>query len=109
MLIDRGRVWHNCTAKIVKVAKEKGTVDVSVAADSSNPDSLANKGNFVVYAFEETGIKEGGRYLGEFRVSIGPDKQPLLQSATMMTPREIERLNSTKGPWVLYEQMPRQA
>ncbi len=106
LLIDRGRVWHNCVAKLTNVDKAKGTVEARVTADASNPDSLANKGNCVVYAFEEANAQDGGRYLGEFRVSVGPDKQPLLQSAMMMPPREIERLTAAKQPWVLYEQMP---
>jgi hypothetical protein len=109
LLVDRGRVWPHCVAKVGKPDNAKGLVDVSITAEASDPNSLANKGNMVVYAFAEAGAQEKppGEYLGEFRVTVGPDKQPLLQSATMMTPRELERLSKTKGPWILYEQMPR--
>ncbi len=52
---------------------------------------------------------EAGRYLGEFRVAKSDEKQKqvTLAPTSRLSPREIERLGAAKGPWVLYETMPR--
>jgi len=104
LAVDRGRAWHNCEAKIAKVDKAKGDAEIRIA-DLPEPNTLADKGKIVVYAFEESDIRDKGRYLGEFRVTPG-DKQVILQPVHTLTARECSRLSSARGPWVLYETMP---
>jgi hypothetical protein len=102
--VQRGRVWHNCDAKVVKVSKENGEAEIRVP-ETENAATLADKGKIVVYAFEEADIKDKGRYLGEFSVTPG-DKQVTLQPVHKLSARECDRLSSSKGPWALYEEMP---
>jgi hypothetical protein len=108
VLLDRGRAWRNCDPKSVKVLKDTGDAEIRIATDPAATSVLAEKGSIVVYVFEEADVKNGGRYLGEFRATAAGEKQAVLQPTNnSLTSRESDRLASAKGPWVLYEQMPR--
>lgn len=104
-LMDRGRAWFNCDAK-VKVNPEEGSAEVAVTTDQPAPNGITD--NTVVYAFEEADVqKNKGRYLGEFKVTKVDGKQSLLAPTSRLTPREAERLAAAQRPWTLYELMPR--
>jgi hypothetical protein len=106
VLCDRGRVWHNCEAKVSNVAKDTGTAEVHITLDPDNSNSAAMKENAKLYAFTEAETKDQGCYLGEFTVASSEDKEATLKPVSKMTTREIARLTSAKGPWVLCDQMP---
>jgi hypothetical protein len=99
LTIRRGQMWTKCVARVVDPQAGK----VAVTFDSA-PTTLAAKS--VVYCFEAADAKAGGRYMGEFRVTEAADKQLGLQPTTTLGKRELERLASTKGPWVIYNTMP---
>ena len=66
----------------------------------------------MLYAFEQTDVQKKGQYLGEFRVSSVADKKITLTPTGKLSDREVARLAKlakprTKGPWVLYEMLPR--
>ena len=105
LLIDRGRVWDNCMPERV-VDAERGVIRLTT--DSPDPHRITNK--MVLDIFEEKPIGEGGRYLGEFRVTAAGDqpgdKQIALEPSTTMPPEQLERLLASQGPWTLYEVLP---
>ena len=59
LLVDRGRVWTGCKPQAGQQTQQTGLV--SVATD---PRGIAPK--TVLYVFEGTDVRQGGRYLGEF-------------------------------------------
>ncbi len=64
--------------------------------------------NSVVFVFDQTPLAEGGRYLGEFKVSGVTEKSPAVQLTPNLplTPAQAQRLATAKGPWTLYSTMP---
>ena len=104
LLVDRGRVWTDCKPQAGQQTQQTGLV--SVATD---PRGIAPK--TVLYVFEGTDVRQGGRYLGEFKVGKVDEANKLLelQPSMKMTPAELQRLAaSTAGnaTWILYEVMP---
>ncbi len=107
LLLNRRRAWFNCDPK-VKVGE--GTAEVTVTIENPAPHGIADK--TVLYAFEEAkvaDVQKRGRYLGEFKVTKVADKQVTLAPTSELTKRELDRLqvSTSKGPWTLYEIMPR--
>lgn len=99
MLIDRGRVWANCTPQ---VQPQTGKVTVTFA--DAGKHGIGDK--TVVYAFEQKDVQDGGSYLGEFKV-VGVDEDKVaLEPATTLDVRELQRLDASKGPWIVYEILP---
>ena len=104
LLVDRSRAWFNCDAK-VKVNPADGTAAVTVTIDQPEPSGIA-KGT-ILYGFEQAGVQKKGRYLGEFKATGVNQKQVDLAPSSRLTSREADGLAAAKGPWVLYEVMPR--
>jgi hypothetical protein len=104
LVADRSRAWFNCDAK-VKVNPADGTAAVTVSIDQPEPSGIA-KGT-VLYGFEQAGVQKKGRYLGEFKATGVNQKQVDLAPCSRLSPREADALAAAKGPWVLYEVMPR--
>ena len=103
LLIDRGRVWRNCTPQRVQAGGNQG-VSLSLTTDQPDPHGIPVKA--VLYILEETDVQEGGRYLGEFIVSgVGNNNLQLVPSMKL-SDRELKRLQASRGPWSLYEIMP---
>ncbi|MCX7425128.1 MAG: hypothetical protein NTW96_05805 [Planctomycetia bacterium] len=100
-LIDRGRVWYNAMPQQVNPQ----TGEVRVGIEKPAPHGIKLK--TVLYVFEATGPKAGGRFLGEFRVKEVAEKTALavLEPSMTMVPEELQRLQESKGPWTLRELM----
>jgi hypothetical protein len=111
VLLDRRRMWTNCTPK-VKMGANGLTAEVGVAFPQPTHD-IANK--VILCAFEEAGVHDKanrGQYIGEFSVKDGGKSdgtaiaQLTLEPTGRLSPREAEKLSRTKGSWVLYEILP---
>jgi hypothetical protein len=104
ILIDRGRVWYNCSPQ--QNAQTTQTGQVAVATDLPDPHGIANK--TVLYAFEEADFEQGGHYLGEFKVTAVDNQKVVLEPSLKLESgsAELQRLAASKGPWTLYEIMP---
>lgn len=99
-LIDQGgQVWTNCAAH---VDAQAGKVSLTL---ETAPGVLV-PAKTTLYAFDSTPIKDGGRYLGEFRVTEVADKQLVLQPARLLSQRELDRLSQAKGPWTVCTVLP---
>jgi len=104
LLVDRGRVWTDCKPQAGPQTPQTGLV--SVATD---PRGIAPK--TVLYVFEGTDVRQGGRYVGEFKVVKVDEANKLLdlQPSMKLTPAELQRLAAStagKAPWIMYEVMP---
>ena len=89
---------------------DDGTAEITLTIDQPVPHGIADNKKAVLYAFEEADVQKKGQYLGEFTASGVDDKKSLLTPTAKLTAREINRLKKlakTKGPWVLYEMLPR--
>lgn len=96
-LIGRGRVWFNCSP-------QRAATGVTVTTDRPDPHGIADK--TILSVFEENDIEKKGSYLGEFKV-VGVDAKTIaLEPTRKMNERELARLNASKGPWTLYEDLP---
>lgn len=103
LLIDRGRVWRNCTPQQVQAGGNQ-SVSLSLVTDQPEPHGIPVKA--VLHIFEEAEVQQGGHYLGEFVVSgVGENNLQLVPSMKL-NDRELKRLQNSKGPWSLYEIMP---
>jgi hypothetical protein len=106
-LVDRGPVWRACRPQAGPETATEGKVLVTVefpAPHQIQPQT-------VLWVFDEAGVDQGGRYLGQFVVVGGPPAQELqLQPTVRMTPRELAKLNQSAGrngaTWSLYAIMP---
>mgnify|MGYP000605791679 CR=1 FL=1 len=101
---SRTRIWWGCRPEAVGDTATVNDKGVSVIVESPVPHQIAPK--MVLFAFDETDIQQGGRYLGKFTVIGVADKRINLQPAYRMTDAERNRLAQTKGAWSLYENLP---
>jgi hypothetical protein len=101
LLVDRRRAWFNCGTR---VKKADGSVEAVLTIDKPAPHGIVKQ--TVLYAFEDADAKQKGRYLGEFVVTDVADKQITLKPAAEPTPRELDKIAASKGPWTVYEIMP---
>lgn len=99
-LINRGRVWRNCTPQ--KANAQTG--EAAVVIEKPQPHGLTAK--TVLYIFDANDVEKGGRYLGEFSVSAVAEKQIGLQPTHKMSERQLQQLGASRGPWNLYDVMP---
>jgi len=60
--VDRGGCWKQC---IPAPQGDDGRVNVRVP----NPEGRQLRANMLVYAFEDTPVADGGKYVGEFRIT----------------------------------------
>lgn len=99
-LVNRGRVWRNCAFQ--QADPQKGEYRASI--DKPDPHELA--AGAIVYVFDEAAVKDGGCFLGEFKVG-GVDKKVATLSPTMrLGPKAAARLAAGKGSWTICEVMP---
>lgn len=107
LLIDRGRVWFNCTPQ---GAANPQTGEVLVKTMLPRPHRILN--NSVMYVFEENEVQkpepEKGHYIGRFRVVkiTNEDDEVALKPLRTWTGRQLQRLAASRGPWTMYETMP---
>lgn len=100
----RGRVWRNASPAGV----DQNGVKVNFKGPAGiHPDT-------VVYVFEEgpaqlptnDGKPQGKQFLGEFRVKESAGQQATLVPTHSLDQFELQRLSTSRGPWVVYETMP---
>ncbi len=100
----RGRVWRGVQPASRPTQQDpEGQFELMV--------DLQNEGHQItdqmtVYLFEEKLARDGGQYLGEFRVSGLGGTQITLKPAKRMNDQEYNRLTKSAGPWMLYERLP---
>ncbi len=97
---NRPRIWSGCTPRNVNAQ----TGAVAVAVESPTPHQIAK--NVVLYVFDDNDVSQGGRYLGKFTVAQVADREVVLQPAYSVTPAEVTRLQQSRGPWSLHENLP---
>lgn len=110
LMVDRGRVWRNCTPQRVQAGGNQG-VTLSLATDLPDPHGIPVKAVLFIFEqkdvhFDEKGVPDGGRYLGQFTVTAVGDKSVQLVPSMALDATELERLQKSQGPWSLYEIMP---
>lgn len=104
LIVDRHRVWYDCNPT-VNVNPQTGAATIKVTVDQPDPHGIAV--NTMLYAFEDAGGQQKGRYLGEFKAAAVADKQVTLEPAFRLLPRDAEKLSAAnKRPWTLYDAMP---
>jgi hypothetical protein len=100
-LLDQGgQMWTNCTARVADPQAAK----VTLVFDA--PPGPAAPAKATLYAFDAAPVKDGGRFLGEFRVTEVADKQLVLQPMRQLSKREIDRIAQTKGAWTVCTMLP---
>ncbi len=98
--VNRGRIWKKCVFQGVK-----GN-EVLVSVGKPSPHQIAE--NMVLFVFDEASIRDGGCFLGEFRVnSLNPPNQVVLTPTMGLSPRARKRIQGGKGLWTLCEVMPK--
>ncbi len=110
-VLDRGRVWRECTptnAVDADTFKVK-TVPASQAAGTApEPSGIAAK--TVLYVFAEKESKDGwkvpGYYLGEFSVDEATDTDVTISAMLPLDPDQVQRIQQGGATWALYEVMP---
>jgi hypothetical protein len=101
ILINRGRIWANCSKKNVQFDKD-GRLEVTLGSDEGG---FSNKG--LLYLFEEGDDQSPGKYLGEYTVGAnGKNNDVILLGTAQPTPSEANNLRNSRMPWVAYEMMP---
>ncbi len=102
---DRKRVWYGCLPARNADTLKSGSATLTIPA----PDPSGVVVGMVIHAFEEMAYAEGGKYLGEFRVSaVNPaEKKADIVPTRTITADEIKRISESKaGGWTLCELMP---
>jgi len=103
LLVNRGRVWRECEA-----AAKPGAMGITITVDEPDPHNIAT--DSILYAFEEIGAAEGGRYIGEFVVKgvDAANNQVVIEPTCKLTAEQGQLIGSAlkKGTWTLYDTMP---
>jgi hypothetical protein len=92
LLVDRPRVWTNCTAQVKADGIDAGDLPLGhgIAANST------------LYAFEEPTANSPGRYLGEFNVIKTAEKQISIVPAYPLDKPEADALRGSRGLWTFF-------
>lgn len=110
-VVDRGRVWRECTptnaidADTFKVR----TIPASQPAGTV-PEPSGIEAQMVLYVFAEKDSKDGwkvpGYYLGEFKVDEKTDTDVTISAMLPLDPDQLQRIQQGGATWALYEVMP---
>jgi len=110
-VLDRGRVWRECTplAAVDPVTFKVRTVPASQPqGQASDPNGIAER--MLLYVFAEKESKDGwkvpGHYLGEYAVTEAGDAEVTITSLLPLDPDQIQRIQQGGATWALYEVMP---
>jgi hypothetical protein len=110
-VLDRGRVWRECTPMAAVDAdtfKVKTVPASRPAGQAPEPNGIAVK--MVLYVFAEKDSKDGwkvpGYYLGEFAVDEATDTELTISATIPLDPDQIQRIQQGGATWALYEVMP---
>ncbi len=110
-VLDRGRVWRECTpvAAVDADTFRVKTVPASQPAGQA-PEPSGIAAQMVLYAFAEKDSKDGwkvpGFYLGEYTVDEATDTEVTLSATIPLDPDQIQRIQQGGATWALYEVMP---
>jgi hypothetical protein len=98
----RGTVWFNVTAD--KIDPKTGIGELTI--EYPQPNDIVTK--MLLFAFEQKPVADGGKYLGEFKVTKGDGTSKTIEIAPNLplTDQDRQRLAQAKGPWTLYAVMP---
>ena len=127
VLLDRGRVWRNCTPSpptpdgqitlqttglplpVADAPEEGAAAEAAPVANRIVPET-------VLYAFQELeappefGLPAGSKvpvsYLGEFTVTAATDDSATVTPTFPLTRAQIQKIREGAGSWILYETMP---
>jgi hypothetical protein len=101
-VVGRGTVWFN--VKIEKLDPKTGVGELTI--DSPQPHDIVSK--MVLFVFEQKPVAEGGKYLGEFKVTKGESTTKTIEIAPNLplTDQDRQRLAQAKSPLALYAVMP---
>ena len=100
-LLDQGgQMWTNCSARVADPQSGKVTLMFEAAPGPAAPVQAT------LYAFDAAPVKDGGRFLAEFRVTEVADKQLGLQPMRQLSKRELQRIAQSKGPWTVCTMLP---
>ncbi len=99
---ERGSAWFNAAPE--KINPDSGVCQLAIEAP--DPHEIAPK--TVLFVFEEQPAENGGRYLGEFKVTKAQAKSTSIEIEPNLplTDTQQARLKATKGTWALYAMMP---
>ncbi len=111
MLLDRGRVWRQCTpgaptGNSVVVS----TVAPDVPEDQIQPNGIDQGTILYVFGVVEVALEDGMRvpavYLGEFVVAKADDRNITLQPTQRLDALQQKQVADRSRTWSLYEMMP---
>ena len=114
LMLARGRVWYAAVPGQV----DANTGEVMVSIDTPDPHQISKE--MTLYVFENEQAKDGGQYVGQFKVTGADQKQVTLKPVFNLArtiedaegnkrkaeQRKLDRLAQSKGRWDLYERMP---
>lgn len=110
-VLDRGRVWRECTpiAAVDADTFKVKTVPASQPA-GTNPEPSGIAANMLLYVFAEKESKDGwkvpGYYLGEYSVNEATDTEVTISAMLPLDPDQVDRITKGGATWALYEVMP---
>jgi hypothetical protein len=97
----RGSVWFR--ARVDKIDPQAA---VTLTIENPVPHDIVK--NMMLFVFEQRGVSEGGKYLGEFKVTSGDGIAKTIEIAPNLplTEEDRQRLAQAKDLWALYAVMP---
>jgi hypothetical protein len=101
-VVDRGTVWFR--AKVDRIDPKTGVGELTI--EKPEPHDIVTK--MVLFIFDQQGVAEGGKYLGEFKVTKGDGVAKTIEIAPNLplTDQDRQRLAQAKDLWALYAVMP---
>jgi hypothetical protein len=117
VLLDRGRVWRNCSpTSLAGGTATVTTVDPAALPEGTVPPPSQIKQQTVLYAFielvapAEFGLPEGAKvpafYIGEFIAEAVTATSVTLKPTIPLSASVVAKLNRSGVTWALYETMP---
>jgi hypothetical protein len=100
----RGRLWRK-VMPVPPVNAQTGAVAVNISLKPETVVYLLEDGP--VQAPAANGAPRGAQYLGEFSVTQAAPQQATLLPVLPLDEFERRRLAASHGPWVIYEDMPK--
>ncbi len=101
-VVGRGTTWFN--AKVEKIDPQTGVGTLTI--ENPAPHDIVK--NMILFVFEQQGVTQGGKYLGEFKVTSGDGIAKTIEIAPNLplTQEDRQRLAQAKDLWALYAVMP---
>jgi hypothetical protein len=102
VVVGRGTVWFRVTPEKIDPQTGVGTLTI----DSPSPHDIVK--NMVLFAFQQEPVAQGGKFLGEFKITAGDGTGKSIEIAPNLplTDEDRRRLGDARGPWMLFFVMP---